>query len=249
MNPSEEAPDLISAGIQSTVERAASLGLTWDLRPATVSEGSSPAAVLAVYDGDTVDISMVSMIGPLPVSTRVYVIKVPPSGNYIVGFASEISDLDANSTTQGTVATAAGTEVAVPSGSWDFEPTFSLLNGSIYACDVSGGVFDSAGTLHQARIRVREGSATITGTLLGFFQVTLPAGIGANVPYFYARSYIKNVTGTTVSTQLSLTVQRSVGAANVSLFGDSNQPLTVSVHRVGKATQLTGLANSAFALT
>jgi hypothetical protein len=249
VNPSKEAPELISVGIQTVVERADALGLTWDLRPATVSDGSDPVAVIAAYDGDTASIAMTSMVGPIPPATRVYAVKVPPAGNYIIGFVTEIGDLDANSTTQGTVATAAGTEVAVPSGSWDFEPSFDFLDDSIYACDMSGGVFDSAGTLHQARIRLREGAATITGTLLGFFQVNLVAGIGGSVPYFYARSYIKNTTGGTISTLLSLTVQRSVGAANVSLFGDTNQPLTVTAHRVGSATTLTGLANSAFALT
>jgi hypothetical protein len=242
-----EAPELISVGAQSIVGRASSLGLTWGLRPATVVKGDDPTAVRAVYDGDTITITMTSMIGSLSPNARVYVQQVPPSGNYITGHLGDTSDLDANSTTAGTVATAAGTEVAI--AAWDFEPDFTFLDNSIYQMDISGGVFDSTSTLNQARIRLREGSATITGTLLGFFQVTLPAGIGGSVPYFFARSYIKNVTGNTIGTKLSLTIQRSVGLANVSLFGDSNQPLVVTGRRHGAADLLTGLANGAFALT
>lgn len=81
---SREAPDLISAGAEGIQDRAQHLGLTWGLRPATVNSVALNS-VLATYDGDTVPIGMVSMIGTLTTGARVYVLQVPPSGNFIVG--------------------------------------------------------------------------------------------------------------------------------------------------------------------
>lgn len=79
------APELIGTGAQAVVDNAKRLGLTWTLRLATVINSSNLAAVSAIYDGDTVAIDMTSMIGVLGPGQRVYVIGVPPSGNYIVG--------------------------------------------------------------------------------------------------------------------------------------------------------------------
>jgi hypothetical protein len=77
------APELIGSGAQAVVENAKRLGLTWTLTLATVT---STSPVEAIVDGDTAAIGMVPMIGRLLVGRRVYVIQVPPSGNYIVGF-------------------------------------------------------------------------------------------------------------------------------------------------------------------
>lgn len=77
-----EAPELIGVGVQATVETAARLGLTWQLKLATVTDASP---LQAIYDGDTAAIGMVSMVGTVVVDARVYVLVVPPSGNFIVG--------------------------------------------------------------------------------------------------------------------------------------------------------------------
>jgi hypothetical protein len=77
-----EAPELVGVGVQTVVEDANRLGLTWQLKLATVTD-NSPAQ--AIYDGDTAAIGMVSMIGSLEVGARVYVLVVPPSGNFVVG--------------------------------------------------------------------------------------------------------------------------------------------------------------------
>jgi hypothetical protein len=71
------------ATMQAVAENAQRLGLTWQMRLATVvAPGTFPTAI---YDGDTVPISMTSMIGAVYAGQRVWVIQVPPSGNYIVG--------------------------------------------------------------------------------------------------------------------------------------------------------------------
>jgi hypothetical protein len=84
-DPAQIAPDLIGIGAQAIVDNAKRLGLTWTLTLATVT---SINPVQAITDGDTVIIGMTSMIGPLTLGQRVYVIQVPPSGNFIVGSTS-----------------------------------------------------------------------------------------------------------------------------------------------------------------
>lgn len=86
-----EAPDLISVGAQTLVDNARRLGLTWQLRPATVEAAKSADLVTARYDGDETTIDMVSMIGLLSKGVRVYVIGVPPAGNFIVGRRDALS--------------------------------------------------------------------------------------------------------------------------------------------------------------
>jgi hypothetical protein len=57
------------------------------MRLATVvAPGTFPTAI---YDGDTVAIAMTSMIGAVYAGQRVWVMQVPPSGNYIAGTVSE----------------------------------------------------------------------------------------------------------------------------------------------------------------
>jgi len=86
-NPTD-APELISIGAQSIVDRSKSLGLVWTRRLATVNDGSNPASCVITFDNDTVPVTAVSMVGPLPVDARVYVDMVPPSANFITGVAT-----------------------------------------------------------------------------------------------------------------------------------------------------------------
>jgi hypothetical protein len=76
------APDLIGVGAQALVRNADRLGLTWTIALATIFRDDP---LEAIYDGDSVPIGMISMIGVVLVGQRVYVIKVPPSGNFICG--------------------------------------------------------------------------------------------------------------------------------------------------------------------
>jgi hypothetical protein len=78
-------PELIGVAAQSIVENANRLGLTWIIRLATVVDGNDSAAIKAIYDGDSEPISMVSVSGIYSAEARVYVLAVPPSGNFIIG--------------------------------------------------------------------------------------------------------------------------------------------------------------------
>lgn len=84
-DPNLDAPSLIGTGIQSLVNESRRLGLTWQLVLATVQNGETSQVIC---DGDTEAITAVSMMGPVYTGYRVYVLQVPPSGNYIVGVTS-----------------------------------------------------------------------------------------------------------------------------------------------------------------
>lgn len=129
-----EAPDLVSTGVQTLVETAQRLGLTWTLRPATVESAQSTAVVTALYDGDGRPIDMTSLIGFVQPGSRVMVMHVPPAGNYIIGtllgaVARELifrhwlpATADVSLTTTATLMP--GTQVRVKTtGSFEYEAT------------------------------------------------------------------------------------------------------------------------------
>ena len=227
------AADLAAATTDAIVDRAKHLGLTWGLRMATVDDGSTASAVLATYDGDDVSIGMVSMVGPLSAGDRVYVLQVPPGGNFIIAAPASSGFIGANTTDNGTVATGTGTEQAIPSANWDNEPTFVFASAKMFKITVVGGAFNSLATAQAANIRVREGAQTIVGTVLGTWEHISPAGyLGAAISFTYI-TYIKNSTASAVSTKLSLTIQRILGAGSYSLYGDATVPLSVAVEDIG----------------
>jgi hypothetical protein len=81
----KEAPELVKVGVKSTVELARRLGLTWELRPATVSARSSPDQITATYDGDTEAINMIDLTGGQMIGERAMGLFVPPAGNFLIG--------------------------------------------------------------------------------------------------------------------------------------------------------------------
>lgn len=88
----QEDPTVATAvtAVKAVVDNAKALGLTWTVRPATVQENSSltSSSVTVVMDGDTVSLSVVSLVGPLLADQRVMVMLVPPGGMYIIGSAA-----------------------------------------------------------------------------------------------------------------------------------------------------------------
>jgi hypothetical protein len=88
MQPDASAgSDLEAVRIKALQDNAGRLGLTWDLRTATVVQGLDANAALIVFDGDgnPEGIQAVSMVGPLLAGQRVYAITSPPSANHVVG--------------------------------------------------------------------------------------------------------------------------------------------------------------------
>lgn len=128
-------------------------------------------------------------------------------------------------TTVGTVATSSGTEVAIPAASWTTEPEADFYDGRLYQVDVQVGAFPSAATNSITRVRLRKGSATITGTLLCTWWLQMNTQTATTAPTFMLTGYVKNTSGAKVTTKLSVTNTRHGGAASTSLFMNSSTPL------------------------
>lgn len=226
-DPSLDAPSLIGTGVQSLVTEARRLGLNWQLVLATVTDPAGPSVVC---DGDSENIIVTSMIGPLRVGMRVFIIQVPPSGNYVAG-AVDIDTLpgtivgEGYATTIGTVATSNGPEVAVPVSSWNVEPSATFQSGRLYKVNLQLGAFPSTATDSVTRVRLRKGSATTAGTLLWTWWIELGTGAATAAPTCNLLGYVKNTTTDTVVTKLTVSNERRLGAASTSLFMGSVAPL------------------------
>lgn len=152
---------------------------------ATVVIGDTPAQVLAMYDGDSEPITMVSMVGPLLSEARVYAIQVPPSGNFIVGFTvptnnelgiSVYNNIDSGDPASGTTTSATYVNMPGPmtfTVEKKFEDTVLLLG-------ISGTWFESTGTagtsaafgMNIAGASSGNGDVNMTG-----YRATIPPGI------------------------------------------------------------------------
>jgi hypothetical protein len=78
-----------AAMVQTVKDNANRLGLTWQVTMATVVDGADPKNVTATFDGDDAPtVGLISMIGAPGPGDRVYVVAIPPAGNYIMGRAS-----------------------------------------------------------------------------------------------------------------------------------------------------------------
>jgi hypothetical protein len=79
-----EAPTLIGVGVQSLVEQAKQLGLTWTLQPGTVVSATDTATTVT-FDGDTTAVRCANLTDVnLAAGNRVTGI-ITPTGNYIIG--------------------------------------------------------------------------------------------------------------------------------------------------------------------
>lgn len=90
--------DEVFTGIEAMADQFRRLGIMWRLVKGTVfnAAGNSPTLTLVTLDGDDDPSNCLSMIGEVAVGTRVYVMVVPPQGNYIVGLGTVGSVLNEN---------------------------------------------------------------------------------------------------------------------------------------------------------
>lgn len=77
----------VDTAVKAVTENANRLGLTWDLRPATISQVDSTTGITVTVDGDATPIGATSMVGGVVQGQRVYVLLIPPGGVFIVGWA------------------------------------------------------------------------------------------------------------------------------------------------------------------
>jgi len=78
-----------AAMVQTVKDNANRLGLTWQITMATMVDGTDPGNCVATFDSDDAPtVGLISMIGCPAPGERVYVMTVPPAGNYIMGRVS-----------------------------------------------------------------------------------------------------------------------------------------------------------------
>lgn len=88
-----ESAELAVGAVKEVQDNAKSLGLNWILRPATIGTYDDDTNVaIATFDGDAESVPMISLVGYLAAGTRVMVMVVPPSGNYITGITGYVGD-------------------------------------------------------------------------------------------------------------------------------------------------------------
>jgi len=142
-----------------------------------------------------------------------------------------------------------GAETAVPSAGWDSEPNLSWVNDGLWRVRVTGFTIESTGAGGAVSLlRVRKGTATVVGTQLGLVEVFHPVGFGGFTQAFEWHLLIKNTSGSTVTTKLSLTINGVVGAGTWSLYGDGNRKLSMDIEEIGLASDHADLANLAVSL-
>lgn len=74
--------------VQALQDNARRLGLTWQLAIATVVDATNPLATVLQFDGDDSSTPGAIPMVPVGAGARVYVMQVPPAGNYIIGYAT-----------------------------------------------------------------------------------------------------------------------------------------------------------------
>lgn len=118
-----------AALIQTVQENAKRLGVSWDLTMATVVDGSDSGAISATFDADAdsgaATLGLISTIGAVAPSARVYVVQIPPAGNYIIGLATQPGIFYARKTVKEQSAPASTVTFFVPPNLRELEVTFS----------------------------------------------------------------------------------------------------------------------------
>jgi len=229
LEPEQLAPALVGTGAEATVENAKRLGLTWTLRLATVLNGTDPVNVLATYDGDTAVISMTSMVGPLVAGQRVYVVQVPPSGNFITGFITPL--LSAQYGVRARVSNAQ----AIPNAAQ------TSLIWNVIDQEVGGNFIAAGGTLFTIPIT---GLWTLhLRTLLGnggarnFLNYFVTTGIASVFPSNVRSNYIAGESTASLSTTIPLLAGDTITASVYQEGGATTASAYISIFRVGEYTE------------
>jgi hypothetical protein len=199
--------------VTSVAAAAAPLGLAWQMRVGTVFDGLDPAAVKIQLDGDQTGITVnaTSMVGQLIGGERVYVIEVPPAGQYVVGrmFGNERWLDAAVVDTTGTLATtSAGTELNV---SYFALTVPGWQSGKVYMCEAQLSLSFSVVTDTFA-VRIRRDTA-LTGDLLAEAFIS---DAGLSTPKL---EWPLRPTATERNVRLFLSVIRAAGTGTCAVLG------------------------------
>lgn len=224
------APDLIGVGVEATVARAQSLGLTWTLRPGSVSQASNNTNnyVTVTYDGDTEPVNSINITGSdLTLDDRVMAMFVPPSGLFVIGL------LDSTATGRGVVGFVSSSANTAAIGGETVIMTTALMRlhaGRAYRTHYRGAVSTSLTT--QAIMRVHMGTTTAGQTLdQGFYFPTLGT-------LWHTEGSVIVVADRNQSNTMVLTMQASAGT--VTGIADPTAPRQFDISDVGPALSYPG---------
>jgi hypothetical protein len=200
--PDKDDVTVAVAAVQAAADEGTRLGLTWQLRPGTVTN-TSPLTV--IYDGDSAGISMTSMVGDIGVGQRVYAIFVPPSGNFIVGFCNEppvrpavVAFIDSSSSSAAVSSEAV--VLTLPSTTYETGKAYAIYSDCASYLGSTGNFFDS-------QFRKDNATGASIGNSRGI-TVTI-GGVGVGAAYTWRKIFI--VTGAPVTTSLCQTLVASTG--------------------------------------
>ena len=231
--PGTAAADAAAAALVENKDR---LGLTWDLRPATVlSSDLSTGKVTIMADGDSTGLAASSMIGKVFPGDRVYLILLPTGGIFIAGYVgpgnTSGDTIGAAYWTGGTTAGSTGAEAAL--GGWSSSSPFHLLGNRVARLTLTAGYLTNSAAVSAQVILVRQvvGSTSATGLLTA--QVAIAAGLSGTVLSLVAVSYIKNTGEVPVTFNPGVSNIRTVGAGTNSIFGDANVTLSLVGNDIG----------------
>lgn len=230
------APDLVGVGAESIVERAQALGLTWTLRPATVSVATTEALLIA-YDAPTdlisTPITAVNLTGQgLAVGTRVMGLVVPPSGNYVIGFPT-MGGAPSNGfagALAGRIDSIANSASVTAEAAVLTIPNVTFRSGRAYRWQFWGKVNPSV--INIARFQVRRGS--VAGTLLTGSMDWNQSLVGVGEPRA-ALGYVKRLASTDTTDAMVLTLT-AVGLGALLQEGSATFARFFEVYDAGPAT-------------
>lgn len=230
--------------VNAVVDNAKRLGLSWTLRPATVSVGTDPNAITGVYDGDDAAnlIPFVSLIGECRAGARVMGLIIPPAGNYIIGTLGE-----AGAGLRGNVIGYAERETT-SSGSTGTEIGVLRLSGIplkadyMYRITSSSLVLDSTVNGDDVAARYRatfnNTDAAVTDTLFGGVLAKTTASAGQAV-HTITRYYVPTAAQTL---SVLLTVIRAAGTGTCTLTFATGFPIDIVVEELGLTVANTGVS-------
>jgi hypothetical protein len=212
MNPN--LPELLSTAAKGIVENANRLGLTWRLSIGTVTEASSANRFLVILDGDENEISVTSMMGTVTVGRRVYVVSVPPSGNYALGMVSGLFP---------------GTRIATSERTSDVstftaETVTDTVTGDLieaYTYRIVGFITARSTVVNDVDlIRIREDG--LGGTIMRNFRIVIPQ-IGAGTDFF-AYTETQYVPAANETKTFVLTGARASGSGSITHTAGPTNP-------------------------
>lgn len=210
--------------------QAQRLGLTWDLRAATVAETSgayTPYVPRIIPDGDTTEsagITATSFIGGVAPNMRVMVMYVPPVGAYIVG---NIKPSDTQVYSKGGFSTH-------PTGITNVEQVmetyakFTIRARAAYRWELGAAIL--SGNTTTTRFYLRK--TNLAGASLG--QTAYWLGIGLAPAPFNHLNYFANVTDADIIVNIVLTAVSSVSS---SWLGSVDYPRFSNIQYAGPAVE------------